>query len=188
MILPVKQSGDFRSSVSVSSAFYYGRMEILMLRHDFRILSFLPVLLMMLVIFRFSAQEAETSTKTSTAVGRIIISAAARLTKQEYTPQQLLERSAAIDGIVRKAAHMAEYGILAAFVSFPLLVYGVRRGRLLLLTFLIPFCFAATDEFHQTFVRGRSGSIRDVLIDSVGIITYVIILLRLRKKRNFTKT
>ena len=42
--------------------------------------------------------------------------------------------------------------------------------------------YAATDEFHQTFVDGRKGTPVDVLIDSVGIATAaaVIAVLRLR--------
>ena len=33
----------------------------------------------------------------------------------------------------------------------------------------IAFLYACTDEFHQTFVRGREGTPRDVLIDAVGM-------------------
>ena len=34
-----------------------------------------------------------------------------------------------------------------------------------------------TDEIHQLFISGRSGEIRDVCIDSLGVITGIIILL-----------
>ena len=47
--------------------------------------------------------------------------------------------------------------------------------------------YSITDEIHQTFVFGRSGEIRDVLIDSVGIFTgilLVILILKMRKKEN----
>ena len=37
--------------------------------------------------------------------------------------------------------------------------------------------YAATDEIHQLFVPGRSGEIRDVCLDSLGVITGIIILL-----------
>ena len=37
--------------------------------------------------------------------------------------------------------------------------------------------YAITDEIHQLFVPGRSGMIKDVFIDSLGIITGVIICL-----------
>ena len=35
--------------------------------------------------------------------------------------------------------------------------------------FVFSVFYAATDEYHQTFIQGRSGSLRDVLIDSIGI-------------------
>mgnify|MGYP000059507674 CR=1 FL=1 len=37
------------------------------------------------------------------------------------------------------------------------------------------FCYASTDEFHQLFVPGRSGQVRDVLIDSCGAAIGVLI-------------
>ena len=75
--------------------------------------------------------------------------------------------------IVRKCAHLTEYAILV------LLVWRARRkpfrgdtrpwlwsqaGQALLVTTF----YAATDEYHQTFVPTREGCVRDVLIDSLG--------------------
>lgn len=142
---------------------------------------------MMCVIFRFSAQEAELSTKTSTAVGRMVVNAVSHLTNQEYTEEEIEQRASAIDGIVRKSAHMTEYAVLALLVSIPLVVYGVKGRTLFWLTFLITAFYASSDEFHQTFVRGRSGSFKDVLIDCVGIAAYVAILKIFQRKRDFTQ-
>ncbi|NBH83961.1 VanZ family protein [bacterium C-53] len=157
------------------------------MNHSLKLLSFLPMLIMMCIIFRFSAQEAELSAKTSSAVGRAIIKASVRFLEREYTEEEIVQHAAAIDGIVRKSAHMAEYAFLAFLVSIPLITYGARGRILLFLTFLIPALYASTDEFHQTFVRGRSGTFKDVLIDCVGIITYVIILKIFRRKKDFTQ-
>lgn len=44
----------------------------------------------------------------------------------------------------------------------------LRRHTYWLGPWLIAVCYAATDETHQLFVPGRSGQVRDVLIDSVG--------------------
>ena len=38
----------------------------------------------------------------------------------------------------------------------------------------LSFLYAVSDEFHQSFVPGRSASIRDVLIDTIGIIGFYI--------------
>src|SRR3954471_22515799 len=67
------------------------------------------------------------------------------------------------DTILRKCAHMAEVGLLW-FLWPRALGYGNR-----LLPAAIAIGYAATDEFHQTFVTGRHGSPVDVLIDSAGV-------------------
>jgi VanZ family protein len=65
------------------------------------------------------------------------------------------------DTILRKLAHTAEYALLGA-----LLLRAVGRARL---AFVLGVVYAASDELHQTFVRGRHGSPIDVGIDAVGV-------------------
>ena len=45
--------------------------------------------------------------------------------------------------------------------------------------------YSCTDEFHQLFINGRSGSFRDVLIDTIGILlgTYLYKILVIKKKK-----
>ena len=64
---------------------------------------------------------------------------------------------------------MTEYFALAIAVSFPLYVYGLHGILLMFLAGLICVGFACGDEFHQSFIAGRSPSSRDVCIDSVGV-------------------
>ena len=64
------------------------------------------------------------------------------------------------DLVLRKCAHMTEYAILAALV--------VRASGSYALGFALAVAYACTDEFHQTFVRGRHGSPVDVCIDAAG--------------------
>ena len=65
------------------------------------------------------------------------------------------------DLILRKGAHMTEYAVLAL-----LLVRALGREAPAL---ALGVLYAASDEFHQTFVRGRHGSPIDVGIDAIGI-------------------
>jgi len=65
------------------------------------------------------------------------------------------------DLILRKAAHMTEYAILAALLRRATGSYGWA--------FVLAVAYAASDEFHQTFVRGRHGTPVDVAIDTIGI-------------------
>ena len=76
---------------------------------------------------------------------------------------------------VRKLAHFSEYFLLAVTVSFPLYVYGMRG--IWLMVFAGAFCvgFACLDEYHQSFVAGRTPTKRDVYIDSCGIFLGIIL-------------
>jgi VanZ family protein len=67
------------------------------------------------------------------------------------------------DTILRKAAHMTEYGLLW-FLWWRALGFGSKLPAA-----GIAVAYAATDEVHQHFVEGRHGAPVDVLIDSVGI-------------------
>jgi VanZ family protein len=65
------------------------------------------------------------------------------------------------DTILRKGAHITEYAILAL-----LLLRALGREAP---AFLLGLAYAATDELHQHFVRGRHSSRVDVAIDAVGL-------------------
>jgi VanZ family protein len=64
------------------------------------------------------------------------------------------------DLVLRKAAHMTEYAILAVLLR--------RATGSTAWAFGLAVAYAATDEFHQTFVRGRHGTPVDVGIDAIG--------------------
>ena len=65
------------------------------------------------------------------------------------------------DTILRKCAHMAEFGVLAILI--------LRASGSMAWAFGLAVAYAATDEVHQLFVRGRHGSPVDVAIDAVGV-------------------
>jgi VanZ family protein len=67
------------------------------------------------------------------------------------------------DTILRKAAHMAEYGLLW------FLWYRALEIRSPLPAVAITLAYAAGDELHQSFVEGRHGTPVDVLIDAAGV-------------------
>jgi VanZ family protein len=71
--------------------------------------------------------------------------------------------------VIRKLAHLTEYGI------FSLLAFrGIRRdrsgssGRWAGVAIALSAVLAAIDEYHQSFVPGRTGVVTDVLIDACG--------------------
>jgi VanZ family protein len=72
--------------------------------------------------------------------------------------------------LFRKLAHMTEYGILALFVYGPPDQKGLVfwRPRRALIAVLIAAAYSLTDEFHQFFVPGRTASLLDCGLDTVG--------------------
>jgi len=74
-----------------------------------------------------------------------------------------------LDFIVKKTAHVVEYAILywLTFRAFS------EKGKIIqkkyfLIPFLLCFIYAMSDEWHQTFVAGREGTLRDVGFDTIG--------------------
>ena len=85
---------------------------------------------------------------------------------------------AAAEVVLRKLAHVGEYLVLAA-----LLLRALRRSDVaaaLPVAIAAALAYAASDEWHQSFVPGRTATPRDVAIDGVGIALAVIVATRTR--------
>lgn len=137
-------------------------------------LSFLPALVMMYIIFNFSAQSGDISGNLSHQVSVKIVEIGNEVLQKDLDEAGILEVADRIEYPVRKAAHMTEYFFLAVAVSFPLYVYGLRGFPLMLVAGIICVGFACGDEYHQSFVDGRGPSIKDVGIDSIGVFFGII--------------
>ena len=75
-----------------------------------------------------------------------------------------------IDTILRKLVHTAEFGLLCVLWRRALRGAGVSAGQALAIALAISIAYAVGDEYHQTFVEGRTGSALDVAIDSMGAV------------------
>lgn len=138
--------------------------------------SFAPAILMMCVIYSFSAQTGEASGALSYKVSYQIVETKNEILATGKTPDQLSAEADHINFYVRKAAHMTEYCLLAISISFPLYVYGVRGIWLMLLAGIVCVGFASLDEYHQSFVDARGPSVRDVGIDSCGALIGILLV------------
>lgn len=84
-----------------------------------------------------------------------------------------------LHGIVRKLAHLTEYGILAA-LWFRAFARGARLSRpwSAAAALALTVGWAGLDEFNQSFLPRRSGSPWDVLIDTTGALLALVAGLR----------
>ena len=85
------------------------------------------------------------------------------LTKNEV--QDLVDK---LNYPLRKVAHFTEYFILTLLLIIVLSGYGVKGKKVFIISLLICFIYAFTDEYHQVFVSGRTGQFSDVLVDTFG--------------------
>ncbi|MGL4912929.1 MAG: VanZ family protein [Romboutsia sp.] len=89
--------------------------------------------------------------------------------------------------VIRKSAHAFSYATLAVLCFMSMYDVNINLKKISIISFLVAFIYACTDEIHQLFVNGRSGEVRDVLVDSIGAfigicIVYLIIKLIEKKK------
>jgi VanZ family protein len=73
------------------------------------------------------------------------------------------------DFILRKLAHLTVYAVLMVLLFRALRLHVARPTYAWLLAGLVAGMYASSDEWHQMFVPGRHGSLRDVGIDALGI-------------------
>ncbi|MGB7924945.1 MAG: VanZ family protein [Pyrinomonadaceae bacterium] len=80
------------------------------------------------------------------------------------------ETLASVHFMVRKAAHFTEYAILAIFAARAFVTSSHERLRRawVFVTALLVVLYSLSDEYHQSFVASRTGSIYDSLIDISG--------------------
>ncbi len=88
-----------------------------------------------------------------------------------------------LDHPIRKIAHGSVYFILSILVCLSLSNYNLDIKKLLIITFIICLLYSISDEIHQLFVFGRSGELKDVIIDNIGIIIGLYLFWIFKRKR-----
>lgn len=130
--------------------------------------------LIMILIFMFSSQEANSSQKTSEGFTKKILSVSKSFNSlTEFQQQTVIEK---VQFSVRKAAHFSVYTALGiSLLSAMLLTF--KNRFLWLYSFIVSVLYAISDEIHQWFVPGRSCRVGDVFIDSMGALSGILIVL-----------
>lgn len=147
-----------------------------------KVISWMAVVAWMVVIFLLSHQPADASSQLSSGITAYVLKVI-----NTIIPSLHLEL-AKFGFFIRKAAHFTAYFLLGI-----LLLQAFRRSEIdgiigFLLAFGIAVLYAISDEVHQLFVVGRSGEVRDVLIDSAGamtgIVVYLLVIMWWQRRKN----
>ena len=137
----------------------------------------------MVCIYKLSGMNSSKSTGKSADILSIMISEALDVSN-EYGITDLhpndakIERASKIMNTpIRKVMHASEYLILAfVIMTFSNIISNYKYyGMTFIISVVLTVFFAITDEYHQTFVSGRSGQAIDVIIDSFGAIIGILL-------------
>ena len=136
----------------------------------------LLILALLSSMFLFSSQEASASSSLSRRVAEWL---AAFLNPSYMRRASEATRNHVINWLilpVRKGAHFAEFALLGALAMGAALCLRLKMGIRIGCAALFSLVCAMADEFHQTFVSGRSGSPTDVLIDMGGALFGILVV------------
>lgn len=143
----------------------------------YQYITWIPAFLVMCIIFTFSSKTSENSDKSSLKIATVVYDLFKTVQGDEVTMEEHVELLSTVNHVVRKVAHGFEYFILSLTLAFHLHFCKFGNKMKFYLPFVISCFYAATDEFHQTFVSGRAGQIKDVLIDTSGAFFGVLFFL-----------
>src|SRR5699024_1969672 len=124
-----------------------------------RFFPWVSVAIWMFVIFYLSHQPASVSSGLSSGIAATIIGII------QHVFSLFPIDADAVHHLIRKGAYFFAYFVLGMLV-----IHALRLPYLKGAAFALFICvlYAISDEVHQLFIPGRSGEMRDVLIDSAG--------------------
>lgn len=142
------------------------------------------IVIWMIFIFSMSSQNSQESSNTSGSTIKLVLSTIPKFSEQTQEVQDNIVEE--LQFIVRKTAHFTAYMILGILSILIFLQYE-KINKKFQFAFLLCVAYAISDEVHQLFVPGRSGEIRDVMIDSAGSFIGILIVLSFIKLSKITK-
>ena len=157
-------------------------MEILKNDKLIQIIKLVFVIIWMIIVFCFSNEAGEKSRDTSGRLTEQVVNIITSHTNaDEKTKTEIKEK---IEPITRKLAHYTLYTIGGIIILNYINTYNISKKKKIIASMITGTAYAATDELHQLFTDGRSASVIDIGIDTLGIITGVCIFLCLLKIYN----
>lgn len=130
-------------------------------------------------IFIFSSQNGDESGSTSRNFTRKVIEI---LQIDEYLneseKENLIENS---QFIIRKLAHFTIYTIAGINMMGFINTYNLKKKNKIISVLLVGVIYAISDEFHQMFSGGRTPAIKDIFIDSFGVLIGICVFMQLNK-------
>ena len=136
-------------------------------------------------IFYFSSMDTYKSNGDSKEVVSVVVDKAIDISNNNISDNKKEDIINILNLPIRKLAHFSLYFILSILVmSFLVSSNKFNLRNIILISIIFCFIYACSDEFHQTFITGRTGQFSDVIIDtigaSVGSIIYSIVYKKIK--------
>lgn len=151
------------------------------LKYIVKIIDILLVVIWMCTVFWFSSQLGDDSKAQSGNTIRKIIT----FFNKNITKENLEIIVETLQPFVRKLAHFSIYTLGGMLIYNLINKYNLNKKVKIIYTIIISALYATSDEIHQLFVPYRSGQVTDVLIDTCGVITGVILFIIIAKIKKF---
>ncbi len=151
-----------------------------------RIIFAILSILTFITIFMFSNQNGNKSGNTSRNFTRKVIEIL-QIDKhlEEDKVENLIEKS---QFLIRKLAHFTIYTIAGINMMGFINTFDIEEKNKIKGVLLIGALYAISDEFHQMFSGDRTPAIKDVFIDSLGVLFGMLIFLGIYRLKNKIRT
>ena len=144
-----------------------------------RVILIVLLLMTFSIIFGFSSQDGEESKGLSRKVTEFITQNNEKI--QSLNKQEKAKVLHRIEAVIRKIAHFSIYTIIGVLLMALMCMFNIVDKVRVGITLVLGILYAATDEFHQVFVQGRTALITDVVIDTMGVILGILLVLLIRE-------
>lgn len=148
----------------------------------------LTIIWMIIIFIMSSMNTNESNGKSKQTIKKTVqktteISENIGITDTKPTEKQVNETVNKLNFPLRKCAHATEYAVLAILIIFTLNSFWGKdySTKKIVIAIIICFIYSLTDEYHQSFVFGRTSQFSDCLIDTLGSLIMCLGYLAIKK-------
>lgn len=134
-------------------------------------------IIIMILIFSFSNKNSKESNGTSKNIINYSITIYEKIFDKKVNHEIIIKK---LNYSVRKLAHYTLYFLLG--ISIYNLILYTKFDNKIIISIIICMLYAFTDEFHQLFIIGRTGQFKDIIIDTIGSTTSILILNKIHRR------
>ena len=139
-----------------------------------RYITIILIIINCVAIYNFSSEKSEQSNKTSGNLINVIIEINPKT--KNLNIQEKEEIKEKLTKPIRKLAHFTIYASLGTWLYLCAGTFKGDNKKKMLISLILAFIYACTDEFHQLFIPGRSGQFTDICVDTCGALLGILLI------------